>query len=461
MPDHETFNLTDTDQFLGLKLVSSWIYELEQSNSRIQKKKTIEKALMAANLGSASAQCFLFNCYQAYNPFYVFNIRQVPETKNLVDCVNPWFKFWSLCESLRTKSITGNTARHQIEQLSQEFDSQEWNNLARRVLLKDLRCGITEKTLNEVLANTRWAIPNFGCQLANDQQKLNKNLKGSRRLEVKLDGVRVLAIVTQFDDVQLLSRNGKLFPNFAEIEQEIINHVNLFKSQNRPFEIRGSFVLDGEIVGENFQQLMKQAHRKYNTQTTDMKYYIFDIIPLDAFINGRWDIPQQSRCEFLSHVGRKIDQDKKIKIMPGLTVDFDQSSAREILTRFTDDALANGHEGVMIKDTTASYISSRNNNWIKWKPVESFDLVIVDFEKGTGRNQDRLGALICEGTDNGRTIHVNVGSGLTDQQREEFWHNRTALAGQIVEIQADAITQNQDGTYSLRFPRFHRFRDDK
>jgi len=82
----------------------------------------------------------------------------------------------------------------------------------------------------------------------------------------------------------------------------------------------------------------------------------------------------------------------------------------------------------------------------------------VGFEQGTGRNRDRLGAIICEGDDNGRSISVNVGSGLSDSDRDDFWSRRDLLLGRIVEVQADAVTQNQDGSYSLRFPRFLRFR---
>jgi hypothetical protein len=92
-------------------VAAGWIRDLESSDSRIHKEKTIEKALMAAKLGSADAQCFLFNCYQAYNPFYTFNIRQVPETEGLTGRPNPWTKFWALLEALRTRSITGNRAR--------------------------------------------------------------------------------------------------------------------------------------------------------------------------------------------------------------------------------------------------------------------------------------------------------------------------------------------------------------
>ena len=81
-------------------------------------------------------------------------------------------------------------------------------------------------------------------------------------------------------------------------------------------------------------------------------------------------------------------------------------------------------------------------------------------EEGTGRNVGKLGALIVEGTDGGKFIKTNVGSGLSDKDRQEFWTDKNKLIGQVVEVRADAITQNQDSQdeYSLRFPRFLRFR---
>jgi len=85
---------------------------------------------------------------------------------------------------------------------------------------------------------------------------------------------------------------------------------------------------------------------------------------------------------------------------------------------------------------------------------------VKDVEEGTGRNVGKLGALIVEGTDDGKFIKTNVGSGLTDADRETFWSAKDKLIGQVVEVRADAITQNQNVTdeWSLRFPRFLRFR---
>jgi DNA ligase 1 len=439
-------------KFEGLKLAADWIRDLESSDSRIHKERVIEKALMSAKLGSANAQCFLFNCYEAYNPFHVFGVRQVPETQGLVDRPNPWPAFWGLLESLRTRSVTGHDARDAIQAMSEQFDSEEWNSLCRRVIIKDLRCGISEKTLNKVLGKTEWKIPVFTCQLATDSNDHPNKMKGVKRIECKLDGVRVLALCTK-NRVTLYSRNGKQFENFPDIEAQlntVKHHISL--------ETKGPFVLDGEIVGESFQALMKQAQRKSDVKTKDMTYYIFDVIPLVDFERGFWNAQQHKRTLMLSINTEQIESQPNLRVMPGMDVDLSTAEGQDIMRRFANDAVEAGYEGIMIKDLDAPYECKRSSFWMKWKPVMTVDLNIVGFEEGTGRNAGRLGAMICEGVDADRNIRVNVGSGLTDADRDAYWKSKDDLLGQVIEVAADAVTQNQDGSYSLRFPRFVRFR---
>lgn len=442
----------DTPEFEGIKLAADWIRDLESSDSRLHKESVIEKALMASLLGSASAQCFLFNCYQAYNPYYVFGVKQIPETTGLENRPNKWPTFWALCEALRTRSLTGHAARDRILAVANEFDSVEWNSLCRRVLIKDLRCGISEKTLNKVLGKTEWKIPVFGCQLATDSEKHVTKLKGPMRIERKLDGARVLAVVTP-NGVTLYSRNGKEFENFPEVADAIFANRRAFM-----FDRHTSVVLDGEIMGESFQELMKQAQRKSNVKTKDMVYNIFDFIPLADFERGFWNKNQLGRLAILESARAKLTGINNLTITDGIEVDLDTPEGHDIMRRYADDAVAAGFEGILIKNLRAPYECRRSSFWMKWKPVISVDLTIVGFEEGTGRNTGRLGAIICEGDDNGRKIHVNVGSGLSDSNRDEYWASRDNLCGNLVEIEADAVTQNQDGSYSLRFPRFVRFR---
>jgi DNA ligase-1 len=444
------------EKFEEIKVAADWIRDLESSDSRLHKESVIEKALLATRLGSSNAQCFLFNCYQAYNPYYVFGVRKVPETKDLVDKSNPWPKFWAMLEGLRTRGLTGHNAKTAIEFMSEQFDSVEWNGLARRVIIKDLRCGISEKTLNKVLGNSEWKIPTFTCQLATDSEKHVAKMKGIKRLEEKLDGVRVLAVITR-TSTNLYSRNGKLFENFPHIVDSIDNIKNKFAKLFSAHPM--GFVLDGEIIGESFQALMKQAQRKSDVKTDGMTYSVFDIIPLADFEHGFWNAQQHKRL-FLLEEYRSVFAELTdcVRIMDGIDVNLDMAEGHDILHRYANDAVEAGFEGIMIKDLDAPYECRRSTFWMKWKPTITVDLNIVGFEEGTGRNAGRLGAIICEGVDNERNISVNVGSGLSDSNRDEYWSTRDSLLGCVVEVEADAVTQNQDGTYSLRFPRFVRFR---
>jgi DNA ligase-1 len=440
------------EKYNGLKVAVDWIQDLEGSDSRLHKEAVIEKALVAARLGSAGAQCFLYNCYLAYNPYFVYGVKKVLETQELAGRENPWVEFWALTEALRTRSITGGKAKDKIEELANRFDSKEWNGLARSVLIKDLRCGISEKTLNKVLGNSEWKIPVFTCQLATDSNDHQSKLRGRKLIEKKLDGVRVLAVISG-NIVNLYSRNGKPFDNFPQIQESILR---IAKHLTPTYG--GRIVLDGEIIGESFQALMRQAQRKTDANTEGMTYCIFDAMPFDDFERGYWNAQQHKRTAWLLNNRSKFETEPGLQIMPGHEVDLDTAEGHDQMRRFAEDAVADGFEGIMIKDMDAPYECRRSSFWMKWKPTITVDLNIVGFEEGTGRNQGRLGALICEGVDNGRDIRVNVGSGLTDSNRDEYWDARNDLVGRVVEVQADAVTQNQDGTYSLRFPRFVRFR---
>ena len=70
--------------------------------------------------------------------------------------------------------------------------------------------------------------------------------------------------------------------------------------------------------------------------------------------------------------------------------------------------------------------------------------------------------MICRGVDQGKSIEVTVGGGYTEELRDEIWASRDSVIGRTVEIKGDALTRAQDGdAWSLRFPVFMGFRDDK
>jgi DNA ligase-1 len=433
-----------------------WIDKLNESNSRLHKEEVIGEAYTACTLGSREACIFLENAQEAYDPFTKFHTKQVPETEGLTNKKNSWHFFQFLLRDLSTRRITGNTAIQQVYELSKEFDSDNWNKLARPTLLKDLRIGATAKTFNKILKGTKYEIPTFECMLATDSKKHQKKLIGQKFIQKKLDGVRTLAILHP-SHIELRSRNGKLFGNFKSIERELRSvRDEFYKALPYMYD---PIVLDGEIMSEDFQSLMRQANRKQNVQTEDCVYNVFDYIPFENFQTGLWSQVQEDRYVFLDGVREKVQHLINVEILPTPElVDLDTDEGHTEMKEYAEQCVSDGYEGIMIKDRFGIYECKRSTTWMKWKPVITVDLSVVAVEEGTGRNIGKLGALVCEGIDQDKTIHVNVGSGLTDKDREEFWYAKDHLLGQVVEIKADAVTQNQDGTYSLRFPRFERFR---
>jgi DNA ligase-1 len=443
---------------------ASWIHKLNESDSRLHKEDVIKQALEATVLGSINAQRFLGLVKACYNPYVTFGVRKVPDTVGITGAENPWDDFNILLRELAQRGLTGNKAHTAIEEMAYRFDSDEWNNFCAPVIRRDLRCGISDKTINKICKKTDYEIPIFGCQLATNSEG-RPEMKGTKRLEPKLDGVRVLLMAISSDDGEIMttcySRNGKVFENFTHIEEQIRTNFTKIARKAATSNMSIGFVLDGEVIGNTFQELMRQARRKENAQAEDSVFNVFDVIPLDDFRRGYWNAQLSKRIKILEDIRPVIDTMPNVELLPHIMVDLDTAAGRDQLNRYAKDQVNAGFEGIMIKDVNAPYECKRNTFWMKWKPTITVDLTVVGLEEGTGRNQGRLGALVCQGVDDDKEISVNVGSGFSDEDRDSYWNNSDAIIGRTAEILCDVITQNQDGTYSLRFPRFVRFRDDK
>jgi DNA ligase-1 len=269
-------------------------------------------------------------------------------------------------------------------------------------------------------------------------------------VEVKLDGVRVITIVYPSGNVDQYSRNGKELVNFEHIKRQFAKHAKL---------LREPMVFDGEVMSSSFQDLMRQVHRKSDVEASDAVLHLFDILTLKDFQAGISSVPQVDRSNSLRAWYAPIaDHMPNVAILGYELVDLDTVPGRILFQTINQRAIAGGYEGIMIKDPTAGYECKRSTAWLKQKPYIEVSLTVIGVEEGTGRNAGKLGAIIVEGEDDGKLIRTNVGSGLTDSDRVVYWDNADSIIGNIVEVRADAVTQNQDGSYSLRFPRFKGFR---
>ena len=425
------------------------IAKLEADNSRLAKEDILAQA---AEEGLTE---FFDGVRMCLDKLYTFGVKQVPEKTDAGGQGLSWANFLQLAEALYRRELTGNEAKDAIK-LGMDIATQDqWNGFYRRILIKDLRCGVSEKTVNKVLKKFKdiAPVPVFECMLAQDSANHKQKMVGKKIVQPKLDGVRCLTVIDyENKTVAQYSRNGHEFHNFTHITDYLSNFIE---------EFGRSVVIDAEVVSTNFQALMKQARRKDDVDASDAKLMVFDIVPLVEFKQGKSSLGQRRRLNFLKNFENIFGDSGFIEILPWKEFDLDSLTDEIECQDYMREMVDAGYEGIMLKDPDAPYVCKRDTAWMKSKPFIEVSLSVVGYEEGTGRNEGRLGALICEGEDDGKTISVNCGSGFSDSDRGELWQGRDSLVGQVVEVRADAITQNQDGTYSLRFPRFKTFRGFK
>ena len=435
--------------YIGLKM-KPWeiTIKLESDNSRLAKEKILRDEAGCAN------KEFFHGVRLALDPLITYGVKKVDIQKGPGGPGLDWTIFQQALDGFRSREITGNAAQLVLDTMMESATQEQWNDWYRRILIKDLRCGVSEKTVNNVVKKDYpdYVIPVFTCQLAHDGANHEKKLVGKKQIEVKLDGVRVIAILHKNKRPEVFSRNGKQFHNFEHIVDQLAHVVETYG-------IGTDMILDGEVMSSSFQDLMKQVHRKTNVQSDDAILHCFDMITLEEFQQGGSVRPQHQRSQELdSWIEKHAPELPHVATLTWQEVDLDTEQGQATLKQINKQAIDGGYEGIMIKDPNAGYECKRSHSWLKMKPFIEVSLEVKDVEEGTGRNEGRLGALVCSGVDDGKQIMVNVGSGFTDDQRIEFYSVCDTLLGQYVEVRADAITQNQDGTYSLRFPRFLRFR---
>ena len=414
------------------------LQELEADNSRLKKEAIIKRESDADNVRFFNGVCM------ALDGFRTFGVQKVP-VYNKDGTGITQTEFDDVLRQLEDRTLTGNAMKDVIQDLCDRSKMEEWNDWYRRILIKDLRCGMTHKTVNKF---SRYKVPVFECMLATDSAKHEKKMTGEMIVEPKLDGVRVIVICdVDKDEVTLFSRNGKELLNFPEINKQFDEMLD---------QMSESMVFDGEVMSDDFQTLMREIHRKGGAKTKDAKLNLFDCMPLGDFMAGGCDGDIMTRKTMLE----KFEFGPNINLVEYVKMNLSEPDGQKQFADYNKLCIDRGFEGIMVKPVGGIYECKRSTGWLKVKPFIEVSLKVVDVEEGTGRNAGKLGALVVEGTDMDKFIKTNVGSGLTDEDRETFWKARDKLIGQIVEVRADAITQNQDTTneWSLRFPRFLRFR---
>jgi hypothetical protein len=191
-------------------------------------------------------------------------------------------------------------------------------------------------------------------------------------------------------------------------------------------------------------------------EADNVRATLWDAIPYTSFIEGIDNEQYNTRfaklLNSISYVNNQFTQFRHY-VSPVWNKEVnDLYTAQKIFEKF----LSEGQEGTILKSKTGIWQDKRSKEQIKFKGELECELKVVDWEEGTGKNVGRLGALVCESSDS--VIRVNVGSGYSDEQRDEYTKK---VIGKIVTVKYNARIKDKSGVESLFLPVFIELREDK
>jgi hypothetical protein len=388
----------------------------------------------------------------ALDPFVTYGLAKIPDPAydSLRPRISPEFSShtWVILYRLASRELSGSAAKREVAFHLGDL-SVASAELLKRVLTKDLRAGFGATLCNKI--ESTW-VPVFDCMLAYPYaEKRVRNWPVA--VETKLDGFRALAFIDcRAGVVRMLTRSGKEYTSFEHLKPELLRLGNKLR-----FGDEALVVFDGEAVSGSFNQTASEV-RKKDVQCVDAVYHVFDVLPGSVFTSGS----KAKQYMYRRQDVERLPKDGTVRQL-GLTLAYGFDEITKIYERNREQGL----EGVIVKMLDGVYSLKRSYDWMKIKAEETLDLRVVGAFEGTGKYLGRLGGLTVDY----EGVKVNVGSGFSDEQREEFWNaygcdttdnprlknSPSVLLGRTIEVQYHEVTP--DG--SLRHPRFVRFRGDK
>ena len=288
----------------------------------------------------------------ALDGFRTFGVQKVPVAKQDGKGITQT-EFDDLVRRLEDRSLTGNQMRDVIQVFCDSSKMEEWNDWYRRILIKDLRCGVTHKTINK---HSTMKVPVFECMLADDSKKHEKKMTGEVYVEPKLDGVRVITICdVDKDEVKMFSRNGKELNNFPKIFEQFDSMLD---------QMSESMVFDGEIMSDDFQTLMREIHRKGGAKTDDAVLNLFDCLTLEQFKEGGSGDDLITRKEKLL----SFNYGPNVSVVQFVKMNLDEEDGQKQFADYNKLCIDKGFEGIMVKPISGIYECKRSSLWLKVKP---------------------------------------------------------------------------------------------
>jgi len=437
----------------------SEIYNLlEQVASTTKKTEKID--ILNNNKDNLTLQRVISN---ALNPYQQYYIKKIPEYTSDESSVMSIDVFLDHITDFSERTVTGHAAIEHLTQLLSSLTPED-AEVATRIIRKDLRCGMGDSTVNKVWKKL---IPTYPCLLGKAyDEKTIRSIVYPAYSQNKADGMRANVFYETSKSgtpvITIRGRSGRVVDLRGHFDDAFIV-LGSRQSNN--------IVFDGELVVLE-KDLVTVMPRKTGNgilnkaikgtisdeEASRVRMRLWDTIPYDDFKAEKCKIPYSTRfnttialCGTDTFANTKYEM-IQYRIVHGLSEALDAYS----------DALANGEEGIMLKNMKALWENKRSPNLVKFKAEKECELEVIGYNPGSvgTKLEGKLGSLICASSD--RVVEVSI-SGFSDELREDIFNNIQNWIGMIVTVKYNEVIEdrNRPGVYSLFLPRFVELRLDK
>jgi len=439
--------------------VSNILTDLESNNSRLFKEE-----VLTINKNNEQLKRVLKAALDPYTQYYQRKIPKYERTEK-----PPQSLSWGLnqLQSLTKREYTGNAAIKHLQAILSSV-TEDNAEVIKRVVTKDLKCGVNIATVNKVFGKK--FIETYPCMLASAfNEKAFESIKYPALVQEKLDGMRANIIIDSEGIVDVRSRNGKQISLDGHFD-ELVKNVFYKSPTLANLNVFHGAVLDGELLVLDENDLFVLDRKTGNgilnkavkgtitpEETERVRFICWDMIPLEDFKKGISEIPYFDRVAVLKErmdkvYDGKVDHDGLIAILHTETVGS-YAECEEIF----NEALGNEEEGIIVKNGDSPWENKRSKYQVKMKAELEADLLVEGFLEGTGKYEGLIGSLSCTTKDG--TLKVNVGSGLVDEQRKM---NPDEFIGKIITVKYNEKIKDKNSEYwSLFLPIFQELRLDK
>jgi ATP-dependent DNA ligase len=413
------------------------LHQLEAASGRLEKE-----AILKAH---ATDPVFKEVCRLTLDPLVNFYIKKLPEAGTAREGADTWTlsdALESIKKHLATRELRGNAATTHVHRLLTCLEPDD-REVLRRVLGRNLKCGVSEATVEKTWPDLKLTYPCMLVSPLNDKTKI----KFPMVAQTKMDGMRFNAICEN-GQVSYRTRAGKELDLFGALDGEVVG-----------LAAKRDCVLDGELLmfhpGGDFYDrktgngLLTKFQKGTGTPELAKLVHavVWDVIPLADFRKGRCDLGYEDRLKLLGAKGTM-----HITVARSETVNS-MEEAQEMYRHKLDD----GEEGLVLKDPKGAWEDKRVKHQVKMKAELEADLRVTGFLPGTGKYEGKIGSLLVESADG--KVKSAVGTGLDDEERS---CDPSVFIGQIVAVKYNAlITDKKTGLKSLFLPVFVEVRSDK